>query len=593
MMMQTSWAAALANHLWQSTALVLAAWALTFSLRKNQARVRYCVWLIASLKFLVPFSPLIEWGRHIGQSAAAPIVHTALSRNAVSIMMGQIAQPFPQGQRLPATPVAVHDLRWITVMLLTLWAIGALFLVLKWANGWLRLRSAVQSARPLALQVEIPAISSNSLMEPGVFGILRPVLIMPNGILDRLSKAQLRAVVAHEICHVRRRDNLTFALHMVVETLFWFHPLVWWIRASLIKERERACDEAVLLAGSAADVYAEGILSVCRFYVESPLPCASGVTGSDLKNRIVRIMNEHIGQQLGWPRRLLLSFTAVTVVLVPIVFGLLQLPHAHVQAGTNPTDQPPAFEVASVKPSAPGATMVMTKFTPDGIEIMNEPLIMLIRQAAGFLNSNDDEVMGAPSWVKAERYDVRAKVSEADVPKLEKLSRSERNEMMMSVLKDRFRFAFHRETRELPVFDLVVAKGGVRLKEAVPGNTYENGLKDNQGKSSSGMMRVSYGQVDCQAIPITGLVEILSQLTGRTVVDKTGLAGKYDVALRWTPEDSHAAPTAAENATGERMQESGLSIFTAIQEQLGLKLISAKGPVETLVIDHIEKPDAN
>ena len=380
---------------------------------------------------------------------------------------------------------------------------------------------------------------------------------------------------------------------MVVETLFWFHPLVWWIRASLIKERERACDEAVLLAGSAADVYAEGILSVCKFYIESPLACASGVTGSDLKNRIVRIMNEHIGQQLGWPRRLLLASTAATAVLVPIVFGLLQLPHARVQAGTNPADQPPVFEVASVKPSAPGATMVMTRFTPDGIEIMNAPLVMLIRQAAGFLNSNDDEVIGAPSWVKTERYDVRAKVNEADVPKLEKLSRMERNEMMMSVLKDRFRFEFHRETRELPVFDLVVAKGGVRLKEAVPGNTYENGLKDNEGKSSPGMMRVGYGQVDCQAIPITGLVEILSQLTGRTVVDKTGLAGKYDVALRWTPEDSHAAPTGAENATAERLQESGLSIFTAIQEQLGLKLISAKGPVETLVIDHLEKPDAN
>src|SRR5258708_9759957 len=162
MMMQASWAAALANHVWQSTALVLAAWALTLSLRKNQARVRYCVWLIASLKFLVPFSPLIEWGRHIGQSAAAPIVHTALSGNTVAMMMGQIAQPFPQGQRLPATPLAVHDLRWITVMLLILWAIGALFLVLKWANGWLRIRSAVRSARPLALQAEIPAFASNS-----------------------------------------------------------------------------------------------------------------------------------------------------------------------------------------------------------------------------------------------------------------------------------------------------------------------------------------------------------------------------------------------------------------------------------------------
>jgi uncharacterized protein (TIGR03435 family) len=247
----------------------------------------------------------------------------------------------------------------------------------------------------------------------------------------------------------------------------------------------------------------------------------------------------------------------VTAVLVPIVFGLLQLPHIRVQAGTNPTDRPPVFEVASVKPSVPGATMFMTKFTPDGIEITNAPLIMLIRQAAGFLDSNDDEVIGALSWVKAERCDVRAKVNEADVPKLEKLSRIERNEMMMLVLKDRFRFAFHRETRELPVFDLVAVKGGVRLKKAVPGNTYENGLKDNQGKRYPGMMRVGYGPVDCQTIPITGLVEILSQLIGRTVVDKTGLAGKYDVALRWTPEDSHAAPTGAENAMGECMQEPG------------------------------------
>jgi bla regulator protein BlaR1 len=131
-------------------------------------------------------------------------------------------------------------------------------------------------------------------MEPGVVGIFRPVLLLPEGILDRLTPAQLEAIVAHELCHVRRRDNLTAAIHMVVETIFWFHPLVWWIRARLIDERERACDEEVLRLGNQAEVYAESILEACKLYLESPLACVSGVTGSDLKKRIESIMaNRH------------------------------------------------------------------------------------------------------------------------------------------------------------------------------------------------------------------------------------------------------------------------------------------------------------
>src|SRR5690606_12845832 len=95
--------------------------------------------------------------------------------------------------------------------------------------------------------------------------------------LERLSPPQLRAVLEHEICHVRRRDNLTAAVHMLVESLFWFHPLVWWIGARLLDEREQACDEAVIAAGIDRDAYGEGILEVCRYCIESPLPCAAGV----------------------------------------------------------------------------------------------------------------------------------------------------------------------------------------------------------------------------------------------------------------------------------------------------------------------------
>ena len=159
-------------------------------------------------------------------------------------------------------------------------------------------------------------MSSRALFEPGVFGIFRPVLLLPEGILERLSPLQLQAIIAHELCHVRRRDNLTAAIHMVIESIFWFHPLVWWIGSRLVDERERACDEEVLRQGSEPEVYAEGILNVCRFYVESPISCVSGVTGSDLKKRIEAIMTHRIVRSMGLGRKLILAASCMAAFAV-------------------------------------------------------------------------------------------------------------------------------------------------------------------------------------------------------------------------------------------------------------------------------------
>ena len=104
-------------------------------------------------------------------------------------------------------------------------------------------------------------------IEPGVFGVFRPVLLLPEGIAQRLTPDQLRAVVAHEMSHVRRRDNVANAIHMLAEALFWFHPLVWWIERRLLDEQERACDEEVLREGGDPQVYAESIMRICEFYV--------------------------------------------------------------------------------------------------------------------------------------------------------------------------------------------------------------------------------------------------------------------------------------------------------------------------------------
>jgi hypothetical protein len=156
-------------------------------------------------------------------------------------------------------------------------------------------------------------------MEPGVVGWRRPVLLVPQGIEDHLTPRQLDAVLAHELCHVRRRDNLTSTIHMVVETVFWFHPLVWWIGARLIEERERACDEEVLRLYGDPRVYAEGILNVCKRYARAPLICVSGVSGANLRKRVEAIMLNRVGRRLTLAAKVALAAAAMTGVTLPVL----------------------------------------------------------------------------------------------------------------------------------------------------------------------------------------------------------------------------------------------------------------------------------
>ena len=142
------------------------------------------------------------------------------------------------------------------------------------------------------------------------------------GISARLDDAHVEAILAHEVWHVRRRDNLFAALHMLVEAIFWFHPAVWYLGTRLVEEREVACDEEVLELGSERQIYAESILKICEFCVGSPLACVSGVTGADLKRRIVRIMTSGATRKLDFTKKFLLGAAGFTALAVPVVFGL-------------------------------------------------------------------------------------------------------------------------------------------------------------------------------------------------------------------------------------------------------------------------------
>jgi uncharacterized protein (TIGR03435 family) len=390
---------------------------------------------------------------------------------------------------------------------------------------------------------------------------------------------------------------------MVVEAVFWFHPLVWWMGARLVEERERACDEAVVQLGHPPTVYAESILNVCKFCVGSPLPCVSGVTGADLKTRIVRIMTDRVASKLDLGRKLLLSAVALLSLGAPVVFGLLHATQSRAQSQNDSSAATAyAYEVASIKPNKSADNMVRLMYTPDSLSATGATVQMLIESA---YDIQDNQLSGAPGWLRSDKYDIEAKMDSAVADRIHKLEDSEqrlsiRQHMLQALLADRCKLVIHRESTEQPVYALVIAKGGSKLHEAKPGDTYPNGLKGPNGQPGVGMFRMGGNggpSLTAQGIPISNLVRLLSRQLGRKVIDKTGLTGIYDFTLKWTPDQNTpmfggpgGGPAPADAAPPD---SSGPSLFTAIQEQLGLKLESQKGPVDMIVIDHVEKPSEN
>jgi len=215
----------------------------------------------------------------------------------------------------------------------------------------------------------------------------------------------------------------------------------------------------------------------------------------------------------------------------------------------------------------------------DGLTVTNMPPANILEWAFGIFLS--DQIVGMPEWAWQERYDVTAKVGDADVAAFRKVTDPiQRTPMLQKILMDRFNLKFHYEMKELPVYALVVGKNGIRMTEIQPA-IGPNGMKEGGGR------QIGRGQIKSMGQPMNPLVNQLTIELKRVVVDRTGLTGFYNFTLRWTPED------AAPQAGSAPEDTSSPSIFTAVQEQLGLKLEPAKAPVRVLVIDHLERPSAN
>jgi len=197
-------------------------------------------------------------------------------------------------------------------------------------------------------------------------------------------------------------------------------------------------------------------------------------------------VTKRAGLKLDFAKKLLHVLSAAMALSVPLLFDLIYTTPRPGEAQAEDTAvKLPAFEVASVKLNKSGTPMIMMRFMPDGFNATNSPLKFLIQQAYGV---EENQVIGLPNSLDSERYDIEAKVDSSDVAKLKDLTPHQRMQMLQPLLADRFQLKVHRETRELPVYELVIAKNGAKLHEAKPGDTYPNGIKGPDGKSGPGLV---------------------------------------------------------------------------------------------------------
>jgi uncharacterized protein (TIGR03435 family) len=634
-----------ANHLWQSTLFGIAVWLIALALRKNRAAVRHRLWLVASMKFLIPFSILVGIGSHFQQTAAVT------SPRPVSRIVETISQPFsasglsfgPLGSTARSSSTPAPQVGRFPAVLVAVWICGVVANLFWWFRPWRRVRRAARVATPSNISGPIRVMYGPERFEPGVFGIFGPVLLLPESITHRLSPAELQAVLAHEFCHVQRRDNLAMAIHMVVEALFWFHPVVWLIKHRLIEEQERACDEEVLGLGSEPMVYAESLLKVCEFYVESPLTFVSGVTGSDLKERVGRIMRNEIGETLNRWRKLVLLAAGIVTLATPIVMGIVYASPIRPAAAQNvvrPADTP-KWEVVSIKPCAPRTVssgggprgggpdsgppfsfsadrmtlkcqwvrdLVQTAYMvyANGVDVASQPGGTFKALALARYPIQAIPIEGGPDWMNSERYTIEAK-AEGVVDR-----GMMQGPMLQALLEERLNLKLHWETREIPVLALTVAKGGSKLKPHQEGSCAEYPAPDFAAPAPPPLPSLPQGQrfcgfggglrgptarsivIDADGLTVAEFIKtFMIDYDDKPIVDKTGIKGRFDFHLEYALDPPARKRFAEDTGRVESDLASGPLFVDALQEQLGLKLETTKGRWDHVIIDHVEQPSPN
>ena len=296
-----------------------------------------------------------------------------------------------------------------------------------------------------------------------------------------------------------------------------------------------------------------------------------------------------------------LSAMAALATALPMMIAQTGQHTAEALSQNNGEGLPAAsFEVVSIhrdKPNPDGRGSMQMGFTPNGT--LTARGLILKRLICAAYGVSDIQVIGAPTWLNSDKYTIEAKADIATQEQLPRMSGPQERlvgqQMVKGLLADRFKLKMHEETKEIQILAIVPARNGTKLHASLPGDKYANGLKDRDGQAHAGMMRFDGEKLTAQGVPLDNLASQLTEQLHQIVQNKTGLKGNYDFVLEWTPERDHDGGPVVGNgdASGTADAPSLPSIYTAIQEQLGLKLEAQKAAVQVFVIDQVERPTEN
>jgi bla regulator protein blaR1 len=311
----------LINHLWQSTIFGILALAAILILRRAPARVRYVLWIAISLKFLIPSAALVSAASFLGLNLSSFFIDIAwASGDPISFLTRQSGF-FYLTEALTGSELHLQTMTlWV---LLGIWFAGSVVLFSIWIRRqfsfWQVLNKASviddgreafilsQNIQRMGIRRNVGLMSSSEVSEVGVWGMFKPVILLPKEISGQLSDSELEAIFLHELIHVARWDNLVSNIQMAICCLFWFHPLVWLVDRMLISERERVYDDRVLQLGSASRTYVSSLVKVLRFGLGVRMAGASCAGGANLKRRIDDIVAGQANLRVSWGQKLLLG----------------------------------------------------------------------------------------------------------------------------------------------------------------------------------------------------------------------------------------------------------------------------------------------
>jgi uncharacterized protein (TIGR03435 family) len=603
----------LVHFLWQGLAITLLyAAARRGMARTRSPRARYLLACAALAAMMA--APLVTWElmrpANAMPASAYRIRGTPPSPSTAGAAADSATLPAEVHAAVPAVQPE-QFLLWVVVV----WLAGALVFWVRLAGGWVvaaRMRSMLVRRAPpewqqalaqlgarIGLSRSVRLLVSALVQVPVVVGWLRPVVLVPVGALGGLPAGHLEALLLHELAHIRRHDYLVNMLQSVAEALLFYHPAVWWVSGHIRAERELCCDDVVVSVSVDALTYARALAQL-ESWRPAHLTPAVAATGGFLSERIARLLGQSRPAVRG---SLGPGVLAVAVLLLAAAYGLFGQSDAH-----------PAFAVASVKrntefSSDPTHGPMGGGYQPGGrLHIVNLSLMGLIQFAyaahdsAHWLPVPPSQIVGGPAWISTPGYDIEAKPESPTDQKHMWL-------MLQTLLADRFKLALHRDTRELPVFELTVAKSGPKLppaKEVACLSLPTDGTspKHVPGKVDCGyvpmLMDATGWRMQGSKVRMADLIRELAQVLGRPVLDKTGFTGEFDLHLSFAADESLMGlpgSGAPGDPGGARLPAEAdptrPNIFAALEEQLGLKLVPAKAPVEVLVIDHVEKPTEN